>query len=61
MNKSLQGVIAKMKCEQIKDFSKGELDRVFKDVVSKKACIRGVDILINKYDLTIEKLYNNKI
>jgi len=57
MNKSLENIKAKMREQKIKDFSKKELDRVFKDTVSPKACKRGVKKLIEQ-GLTIESLYS---
>lgn len=54
--KSLNTIKAKMREQEVKDFSKSEIDRVFKNVVSPIACKRGVKMLMEQ-GLTIEKLY----
>ena len=52
-------IIAKMRENQIKDFSQAELSRVFKDCASPEACKRGVYIMLHD-NLTIEEIYTEK-
>jgi len=52
-------IIAKMRENQIKDFSQAELSRVFKDCASPEACKRGVYIMIHN-NLTIDEIYIEK-
>lgn len=54
--KSLNTIKAKMREQEVKDFSKSEIDRVFKNVVSPIACKRGLNMLLEQ-GLTINKLY----
>jgi len=52
-------IIAKMRENEIKDFSQAELSRVFKDCASPEACKRGVYIMIHN-NLTIDEIYIEK-
>ena len=52
-------IIAKMRENQIKDFSQAELSRVFKDCASPEACKRGVYIMLHN-NLTIDEIYIEK-
>jgi len=52
----MESVMAKMRENNLKDFSDDELQRVFKNTVSPTSCIRGARVLIQN-GLTIESLY----
>ncbi len=52
-------IIAKMRENEIKDFSQAELSRVFKDCASPEACKRCVYIMLHD-NLTIDEIYVEK-
>jgi hypothetical protein len=52
-------VIAKMRENEIKDFSQAELSRVFKNCASPEACKRGVYIMLHD-NFTIDEIYTEK-
>ena len=49
-------IIAKMREEQIKDFTHTELMRVFKNCVSPEHCMRAVYLMMHD-NFTIDKIY----
>jgi len=52
-------IIAKMRENEIKDFSQAELSRVFKNCASPEACKRGVYIILHD-NFTIDEIYTEK-
>jgi hypothetical protein len=52
-------IIAKMRENEIKDFSQAELSRVFKNCASPEACKRGVYIMLHD-NFTIDEIYTEK-
>ena len=52
-------IVAKMRENEIKDFSQAELSRVFKNCASPEACKRGVYIMLHD-NFTIDEIYTEK-